>query len=152
MLVYWSDYRLILFTSLSAPPESEETLKPAGKFSLGGSACFWKAVALTERYLIATTTGGTFNVSHYVNYVYLSSMEIILISYYKCYIFDLEAGESVNADMNTCYHVSLPHPEVNNLAISADHQVMICTLQNMENERLSGSLFQARVLDLVDSG
>ncbi|CAI0645367.1 unnamed protein product [Colletotrichum noveboracense] len=130
MLVYWSDYRLILFTSLSAPPESEETLKPAGKFSLGGSACFWKAVALTERYLIATTTGGTFN----------------------CYIFDLEAGESVNADMNTCYHVSLPHPEVNNLAISADHQVMICTLQNMENERLSGSLFQARVLDLVDSG
>ncbi|KAF0320827.1 ankyrin repeat protein [Colletotrichum asianum] len=130
ILVYWSDYRLILFTSLSAPPNDEETLIPAGEFPLGGSAFFWKAVALTERYLIATTTGGTFN----------------------CYIFDLEAGQSVNADLKTCYHVSLPHPEVNNLAISADHQVMICTLQNMENERLPGFLFQARVSDLVDSG
>ncbi|KAF4903414.1 putative cyclin-dependent kinase 9 [Colletotrichum viniferum] len=130
MLVYWGDYKLILFTSLSAPLESEKALSPAGGFSLAGSAFYWKAVALTERYLIATTTGGTFN----------------------CYIFDLEAGQSVNADLETCYHVSLPHPEVNNLAISADHQVMICTLQNIENERLSGSLFQARILDLIESG
>lgn len=71
---------------------------------------------------------------------------------FQCYIFDLEAGESVDADLNTCYHVSLPHSEVNNLAISPDHQVLVCTLRNMEDERLFGSLFQVRITDLVLAG
>lgn len=62
MLVYWSDYQLLLFTSVSALPEHEETLVPASKFSLGDSTFFWKAIAFTERYLVAATTGGTFNV------------------------------------------------------------------------------------------
>ncbi|KAF9872799.1 ankyrin repeat protein [Colletotrichum karsti] len=130
LLVYWSDTRLFLFTSLSAARDEESTISVADDYSPVGSTFFWKSVALTERYLIATTTGGTFN----------------------CYIFDLEAGNSVDADLKTCYRVSLPFPEINNLSISPDHQNMVCTLQDMENDRLPGSLFQARVTELIESG
>ncbi|TDZ46885.1 hypothetical protein CTRI78_v008895 [Colletotrichum trifolii] len=129
VLVYWSDIKLTIFTSLSAPSQ-DDILKPADGFSLGSATYFWKAVALTERYLIASTTGGSFN----------------------CYVFDLEAGSSVDATLKTCHRVSLPFSEINNLAISPDHQSLVCTIQDMENERRPGFMFQARVTDLVDSG
>lgn len=63
VIVYWSDTRITLFTTFSASNGEGGTMKAAGEFSLEDTNYFWKAVCLTSRYLIASTTGSVFNVS-----------------------------------------------------------------------------------------
>lgn len=65
MIAYWSDSKISLFAPSSSENADEEFLKVLGDHSLeslGSTSRFWKAVCLTNRYLIATTTGNIFNV------------------------------------------------------------------------------------------
>lgn len=66
VIAYWSDSKISLFTPSSVSNADGDFLKTFGEHSLeslGSTSRFWKAVCVTNRYLIATTTGNIFNVS-----------------------------------------------------------------------------------------
>jgi serine/threonine protein kinase len=64
LVLFWTDTELTLFTSVSLSTEDVEA-KPQGQWSLESenSNWIWKNIRLTDRYLIASTSGGTFQVS-----------------------------------------------------------------------------------------
>ncbi|KAJ0310997.1 hypothetical protein COL516b_001698 [Colletotrichum fioriniae] len=64
VIAYWSDSKISLFTPSSVSNADGDFLKTFGEHSLeslGSTSRFWKAVCVTNRYLIATTTGNIFN-------------------------------------------------------------------------------------------
>lgn len=64
LVAYWTDINMFIYTPESLVPGDSKIASPAaGPFSLAGSNCIWKTVCLTGKYLIASTTGGSFHVS-----------------------------------------------------------------------------------------
>lgn len=65
-VAYWSDTKIRLYNELSVPsqtsPNEPPLMKPAAEYELRLNDCIWKSVALTEKYLIASTTGAYFQV------------------------------------------------------------------------------------------
>jgi serine/threonine protein kinase len=63
LVVFWTDRELTLFTSLSLTNGDVEA-RPQDQWSLEreDSNWFWKNIRLTNRYLLASTSGGTFQV------------------------------------------------------------------------------------------
>ncbi|KXH26963.1 serine/threonine protein kinase [Colletotrichum nymphaeae SA-01] len=134
MIAYWSDSKISLFATSSIDNADEEFLKVLGDHSLeslGSTSRFWKAVCLTNRYLIATTTGNIFN----------------------CYIFDLRQGAAADSSPHNHWHIRLPTvPEVYIMAMSTDQQNLVFVVENQEDESLSGSIFHVRIEDLIEMG
>lgn len=62
--VFWTDKKISLFTSLSLSATGTDTVKPAAEYTLAERGCIWKSVSLTDRVLVASTSGGKFQVSH----------------------------------------------------------------------------------------
>lgn len=67
----------------------------------------------------------------------------------KCYIFDLESGPAVDANLDHRYQVVLPHPDIHQLAISPNSKKLVCVLQRREEDRNFGSLFIVDVEELI---
>ncbi|KAK7440161.1 serine/threonine protein kinase [Colletotrichum acutatum] len=132
IIAYWSDNKISLFTPSSAPNADGDVLNILREHSLesmGSTSRFWKAVCLTNRHLVATTTGNIFN----------------------CYIFDLGQGAAVDSSAQNYWHIRLPTvPEVYIMAMSTDQQNLVFVVENQEDESLSGSVFHVRIEDLID--
>jgi serine/threonine protein kinase len=65
LVAYWTDTKIALYTSQSLSSGNAFEATPASDYSLGESEnSIWKSISLTEKHLIASTTGSTFNVSH----------------------------------------------------------------------------------------
>ncbi|KAJ5370257.1 uncharacterized protein N7496_006349 [Penicillium cataractarum] len=124
LVVFWTDTELTLFTSLSVSSGDGEA-HPQAEWSLENedSNWFWKNVRLTNRFLLASTSGGTF----------------------RCYVFDLKRGTSVDASFShlKCYTPSLP--EIVDLAISSDSKLMACILHGREEAPHRALLYIAPV-------
>ncbi|OHF01259.1 serine/threonine protein kinase [Colletotrichum orchidophilum] len=134
-VAYWSDNKISLFTLSTIPNEEEEVMMVAvGEYSLESletTSRFWKAVCLTNRYLVATTTGNIFN----------------------CYIFDMGTGVPVDSNLKIHWHIRLPTvPEVYIMTTSTDHQNLVCVVENQEDESVSGSIFHVRIEYLIEIG
>ncbi|KXH32372.1 serine/threonine protein kinase [Colletotrichum simmondsii] len=134
LIAYWSDSKISLFAPSSSENADGELLKVLGDHSLeslGSTSRFWKAVCLTNRYLIATTTGNIFN----------------------CYIFDLGQGDAADSSLQNHWHIRLPIvPEVYIMAMSTDQQNLVFVVENQEDESLSGSIFHVQIEDLIAMG
>ncbi|KAH8697600.1 hypothetical protein BGW36DRAFT_169975 [Talaromyces proteolyticus] len=131
-VAYWTDIKISLYTSHSVSLQNQNLVKPAAEYSLESEYmnCIWKEIALTQRYLVASTTGANF----------------------QCYIFDLEAGRSVDPSLNYWYKVSLFHPEISKLAISPDSKALACVLRDKEEGENKSSLFLAPMSELIRIG
>src|SRR5688500_14037932 len=67
----------------------------------------------------------------------------------KCFIFELESGDSVDVTLDHWYRLRLPLPEVYVLAISADCKLMSCILRDGADERHPGLLLTASISGLI---
>ncbi|KAK1638668.1 kinase-like domain-containing protein [Colletotrichum phormii] len=134
IIAYWSDSDISLFASSSTPNAEGDFLENIGGRSLellGSTSRFWKAVCLTNNYLIATTTGNIFN----------------------CYIFKIGQGAGADSSPKNHWHIRLPTvPEVYIMAMSTDQQSLVFVVENQEDESLSGSIFHVRIEDLIEMG
>jgi hypothetical protein len=65
LVAYWTDDKISLYTSESLRLQNLHTASPASNYLLEtkyNTTRMWKAIALTQRYLVASTTGGDFQV------------------------------------------------------------------------------------------
>jgi hypothetical protein len=66
LVAYWSDHKIKLYNELSLPfqmtLEEPRPIDPYAEYTLELDNCIWKSVALSEKYLIASTTGANFQV------------------------------------------------------------------------------------------
>ncbi|KXH66780.1 serine/threonine protein kinase [Colletotrichum salicis] len=124
-IAYWSDSEISLFapSSLDADGGFLKTLGEYSLESLGSTSRFWKAVCLTNNYLVATTTGNIFN------------------------------GTVADSSPQNYWHIRLPTvPEVYIMAMSTDQQNLVFVVENQEDESLSGSIFHVKIEDLIEMG
>ena len=69
----------------------------------------------------------------------------------QCYIFDLEGGVPVEANLDEWVRISLPSlPEIHKLAIAPDTETLVCILRNKDEERGPGSVFHAPIYALAE--
>jgi hypothetical protein len=63
LVAYWTDNKIELYTRQSLPLREGDNVTPTSSYSLAKSEnCIWKSISLTQRYLVASTTGSSFNV------------------------------------------------------------------------------------------
>ena len=62
VIAFWTDTKISVYTSQSLEQERVEVVCPAAEYSIQIPECRWKSISLTRRYLIASTSGGTFQV------------------------------------------------------------------------------------------
>ncbi|KAK0630326.1 hypothetical protein B0T17DRAFT_636267 [Bombardia bombarda] len=127
LVAYWTDVKISLYTSQSLTSREGYIATPASEKVLDAPNCIWKSITLTKKYLIASTTGASF----------------------QCYIFDLQRGVAVDAQLNHWYRLVLPPPEIHKVSISPDSQVMACILRHEEGDNEPGWLFVASVPKLI---
>lgn len=64
IVAFWTDFKISIYTSNSLPiAEANEpvpVVKSAGEYTI--SDCIWKSVSVTDKYLVASTSGGNFEV------------------------------------------------------------------------------------------
>ncbi|RDA93444.1 hypothetical protein CP533_2659 [Ophiocordyceps camponoti-saundersi (nom. inval.)] len=128
-VVYWTDTKIMLYTSQSLMHLSGAKLTPSAEFTLPEQGCFWKSMCLSRRHLIAYTTGCN-----------------------NCYLFSLDGGTAVDANLAQWEKKVLQLPEVHRLAVSPDGSKLVCVAQNEKGGREPGSLFYAAMSDLFRAG
>ncbi|EED20717.1 conserved hypothetical protein [Talaromyces stipitatus ATCC 10500] len=123
LVAYWSDNQIRLYNELSLPPQvtfgEPPVVSPAAEYTLGLTDCIWKSVAVTDRFLIASTTGAVF----------------------QCYVYDLVFIRQ--------YRITLQLPEISRLAISPDSRIMACVMQSKEEGQECGSVFIVPIEELI---
>jgi hypothetical protein len=67
LVAYWTDVKISLFTSQSLPSGERNVVTAAAEYVLEITDCIWKSVSLTQRYLIASTTGANFQVRTHIS-------------------------------------------------------------------------------------
>ncbi|KAK0719271.1 hypothetical protein B0H67DRAFT_149719 [Lasiosphaeris hirsuta] len=128
LVVYWTDIKLSVYTNQSLPPrEGPRRVTPAAEHTLEETNCIWKTAKVTRKYLIASTSGGSFNL----------------------YIFDLQRGDSVDITLNYLSRLTFLAPEIHTLSISADSKTIACILQDREEDNNPGTLFTAETSELL---
>ncbi|KAK0631510.1 kinase-like domain-containing protein [Immersiella caudata] len=127
LVVYWTDIKLVLYSSQSLSAGEAQVVSPVASHELEERDCIWRTVVVTSKYLIASTTGASFN----------------------CFIFELEGGDSVDVTLDHWYRLTLPLPEIYVVAISADCKLMSCILRDREDERHPGLLLTASISGLT---
>lgn len=100
---------------------------------------------VTSRYLVASTTGGSFNVSEE------ESRAELLTNLWasQCFIFELQRGDFVDVTLDHWYRLTLPLPEIHIFAISTDYKSLSCVLRDKEDARHPGSLLTASIAGLI---
>ena len=63
LVVYWTDTKLVLYSSQSLSAREAQVVSPVASRELEERDCIWRTAVVTSRYLIASTTGASFNVS-----------------------------------------------------------------------------------------
>ncbi|PFH62082.1 hypothetical protein XA68_15173 [Ophiocordyceps unilateralis] len=124
-VVYWTDITIFLYTSQALNHAIGEVLTPSAEFTLNETDCFWKSVCMSRSRLIAYTTGCN-----------------------HCYLFNLEGGTAVDANLGDWCRTVLQLPEVHRLAISPNGSKLVCVAQHEDGGSEPGSLFHASVPDL----
>ncbi|KAF4585780.1 ankyrin repeat protein [Ophiocordyceps camponoti-floridani] len=124
-VVYWTDIKIVLYTSQSLMHPHGQMLTPSAEFTLEETDCFWKNVCVSRGRLVAYTTGCN-----------------------HCYLFNLEGGTAVDANLGEWWRTVLQLPEVHRLAISPDGSKLVCVAQHEDGGNQPGSLFYAAVSDL----
>jgi serine/threonine protein kinase len=62
VVAFWTDTKISLYTSQSLGPADSGLVRPAAECSIQIPECRWKSISLTRNYLVASTSGGTFQV------------------------------------------------------------------------------------------
>ncbi|KAJ5980172.1 hypothetical protein N7481_007470 [Penicillium waksmanii] len=122
LVVFWSDRKLTLFTSLSLSSSTSDA-KPQAEWSLEQPNCILNSIRLTSHHLLATTSGGTF----------------------RCDIFALKKAKSVDASFDHRRGFTLQQPEISDIAISSDSKNMACILHGKEGAQKPALLYVAPV-------
>jgi len=143
-VAYWTDTRISLYTSQSLSTREAQVLFPVAWRDLEGRNCIWKTVVVTSKYLVASTTGGSFNVSGRK-----TRIKLLTNSSSKCFIFELESGNSVDVTLDHWCRLTLPLPEIHILAISVDRKTLSCVLRGKEDVRHPGSLLTSSINGLI---
>lgn len=140
----------MLYTSQSLKDRNMATV--AGEYPLEADAgCFWKTVTLTDKYLIASTTGASFQVrTGLYHSLFIPAPKIYIREsnslQSKCYVFDLKRGVAVDPSLNYSQRFTLPHyPKITKVAISPGSKTMACILRDEDDDQKPGSLFFAPV-------
>jgi serine/threonine protein kinase len=147
LVVFWSDRKLTLFTSLSLSSSTSDAI-PQAEWSLESLMrpnCILNSVRLTNRYLLATTSGGTFRVCDsplYFSY-FMDHLSNLIRS--KCDVFSLKKGQSVDASFDYRRGFESQQPEISDIAISSDSKNMACILPGKEGAQKPASLYVAPV-------
>jgi hypothetical protein len=155
LVAYWTDTKIFLYTSQSLSSGGDHSVSPAAEpYLLPTANCIWKSICLTQKYLIASTTGANFHVRtipsiSIITEVSFRSNAWLLTLLLQCYIFELERGTPVDANFDRRYRITLPYPEIKRLAISPNSQTLACILRDKEEEENPGSLFLAPIAQLM---
>lgn len=64
LVAYWTDIKISLFTNQSLSSREANAVAPAASREIEETGCIWGTIAVTRKYLVASTTGASFNVSH----------------------------------------------------------------------------------------
>jgi hypothetical protein len=127
-VAFWSDTKIALFTSSSLSSSRGEASNGPGHY-LGPEEGIFSSVDLTDKYLVASTaTKGRV---------------------FRCYIFKLQAGNSVEPSLEIFDFIPLPLREIRRLAISPDNKRLACLLSHDKHEENPRSLFLANIPDLL---
>ncbi|KAJ5650893.1 uncharacterized protein N7484_004616 [Penicillium longicatenatum] len=126
IVAFWTDFKISIYTCNSLPvAEANEpvpVVKSADEFTI--SDCIWKSVSVTDKYLIASKSGGNF----------------------ECYVFDLQKGHSPGENLRYLHHTSLQSlPEIKRLALSPDSETIVFILRDPNDENKPGMLYRAPV-------
>ncbi|KAJ6095506.1 hypothetical protein N7486_006252 [Penicillium sp. IBT 16267x] len=126
IVAFWTDFKISIYTSNSLPiaaaNEPVPVVKSAGEFLI--SDCIWKSVNVTDKYLVASTSGGNF----------------------ECYVFDFQRGHSPGESLQYPHHTSLQSlPEIKRLALSPDSETIVFILRDPIDENKPGTLYRAPV-------
>ncbi|KAK5653979.1 hypothetical protein OQA88_7655 [Cercophora sp. LCS_1] len=128
LVAYWTDVKILLYTSQSLSPRQANAVAPVASRKIEETGCIWKTVVVTQKYLIASTTGPSFS----------------------CFIFDLHRGEAVEVTLDHWYRLTLPLPEISLLALSTDRKTLACVLRHKDDERRPASFFTASIERLIE--
>ncbi|KAJ5759042.1 hypothetical protein N7520_006198 [Penicillium odoratum] len=133
IVAFWSDSMISIYTSNTLPLAEASELVPvaksAGEFIEPDLHFIWKSVSVTDKYLIASTSGGNF----------------------RCYVFDFQRGPSPGENLlyPHCYSLS-SLPEIKRLALSPDSQTIVFILRDANDENNPGTLYRAPVTAVGD--
>ncbi|CAN8095329.1 unnamed protein product [Discula destructiva] len=131
LIVLWTELKIVLYNSTSFAVREGENLKAGSEYRPPPETTngFWKTMSVTQKFLIACETGANFN----------------------CYIFNLDHGTAVDANLEHWSRLILPLPQIHKIAISANSKRVACILQSTEGDKSPGTLFYADVADLVSA-
>ncbi|KAJ6038519.1 uncharacterized protein N7446_005323 [Penicillium canescens] len=125
IIAFWTDFKISLYTQSFRRTEDDE-LHPVAEFSLnttGEPRRFWKSISLTSSYLIASLSGNNF----------------------QCFVFDLRRDRRTNKkptiNLNHYRPVSIPLPEIKEVAISPGGKTMACIVRDKDKDDNPGSLY-----------
>ncbi|KAJ5994331.1 hypothetical protein N7451_010055 [Penicillium sp. IBT 35674x] len=126
IVAFWTDFKISIYTSNSLPivgaNEPIPVVRSAGEYTI--SDCIWKSVSVTDKYLVASTSGGNF----------------------ECYVFDFQKGHSPGESLHYPRHTSLQSlPEIKRLALSPDSETIVFILRDPNDENKPGTLYRAPV-------
>ncbi|RDA86581.1 hypothetical protein CP532_5986 [Ophiocordyceps camponoti-leonardi (nom. inval.)] len=130
VVVYWTNTKILLYTSHSLHQSGDQKRLPSAEFILPDPGSLWKSVCVSKKRLIACTTGSN-----------------------DWYLFDFYGPQIVDANLNQVEKkVLMQVPVVYRLAISPDGSKLACVAQNKEEGREPGTLYYAAVSDLFRAG
>ncbi|KAJ5155265.1 hypothetical protein N7492_008068 [Penicillium capsulatum] len=127
--VFWTDKKISLFTSQSLSSDGNDVAQPADEFIISETNCVLKSIVLTDKCLVASTSGGKF----------------------QCYIFDLRRGPFVDATLNYHRPYALEHPEITKLAVAPGGHTMACVLRDRDKSHNAGWLLLAPTMSIEAS-
>ncbi|GJN70982.1 hypothetical protein PLICBS_005042 [Purpureocillium lilacinum] len=130
VLAYWTDNKIMLYTSQSLAAREGHTVSHAADWKLPETDCdcFLKHVCLTDKYLIASTAGRS-----------------------RLYIFYLLGGDSVDYNFSELHRLVLQLPAISKIAISSDSVWVAFTARASTNPRDPSVFFYATVRDLIEA-
>ncbi|KAJ5165156.1 uncharacterized protein N7500_006986 [Penicillium coprophilum] len=120
VIAFWTDTRISLYTSQSLE-QGAEGARPAAEYLIKTPEYRWKSISLTRKHLIASTSGGTF----------------------QLYIFKLRKG-LLGMDVNLRHgeRISLPTlPEIKKVALAPGGQTIACVVSDGYEDQNTGSLY-----------
>ncbi|OAA64898.1 Protein kinase-like domain protein [Cordyceps fumosorosea ARSEF 2679] len=126
-LAYCTNSKIVFYTSESLSLTEEHASTLPSEWNLPNEeCCFLQSICLTNRYLVASTTGKNF-----------------------LYVFDLEGGLHVDLNLTTVYRVSLDGLAIRSLAISPNNKTLAFVMRDESKMRGPGTLVYTSLPGLI---
>lgn len=143
MVTYWTDEKILLFSSVSLNSSQEGLIsRPSSNYSLENEG-FWRSIDLSEQFLIGCVTG-----NDYVGYRRSTIGPIPLYMFmctdwwWQCYIFDLFGRAETTLD--DCTKISLGVAEIIAVAISPNGREIACAVRRSNTTETASILHTSR--------